>query len=72
MTHVYVCVCVFKGPNSPQNLHLLGPKIVYEVLKVHTPWTLGMTKIKSLFSRKSGILGPGVHTPWTSKMQSNI
>ena len=25
---------------------------------------------KSLFSRKSGILG--VHTPWTSKMQSNI
>ena len=32
----------FLGPNSTQNLHLLGPKIVYEVLKVHTPWPLGL------------------------------
>ena len=49
--------CVFKGPNSTQNLHLLGPKIVYEVLKVHTPWTLEMTE-KLVFKEKWYFGGP--------------
>ena len=49
--------CVFKGPNSTQNLHLLGPKIVYEVLKVHTPWALEMTE-KLVFKEKWYFGGP--------------
>ena len=47
----------FLGPNSTQNLHLLGPKIVYEVLKVHTPWTLEMTE-KLVFKEKWYFGGP--------------
>ena len=47
----------FLGPNSTQNLHLLGPKIVYEVLKVHTPWTLEMTE-KLAFKEKWYFGGP--------------
>ena len=69
----------FHGPKSGKSAFLkvrIVPKTyIYSVQKSYmrfwrsTP--LGPWKWqKSLFSRKSGILG--VHTPWTSKMQSNI